>query len=403
MLTSDLAQVRRKGPLLSVAPLKEAARERARELLETYHGIARQHGGATRGELDEALAAVEVEARDRKIAAALAKVVDDQLDFELPAGLDPVELRATLFAAASAARAAGPFDREAVLAAFAAGRELSVADVERALYADLREANRLVAVRPLSAAGVMARWELLQAQAVLLRAVRVTAHVTCRGGTAYRRLFGKLKFLRLLHEIHRQPDESVRIELDGPFSLFEQATRYGLALALALPVLATCDQWSIDATVVWGKARTHALFHLAGKASGEADEPARLADDVQALLDRLRELDSPWRVSVAQALLDLPGVGVCAPDLVFTNPVTGARVYLEMMGHWSRQAVWRRVELVQAGLRERVVFAVGQHLRVSEAALDGELPGAIYVYKRTPVARTVLERVEAVAARDLRT
>ena len=61
--------------------------------------------------------------------------------------------------------------------------------------------------------------------------------------------------------------------------------------------------------------------------------------------------------------------------------------------------MWRRVELVQAGLRERVVFAVGQHLRVSEAALDGELPGAIYVYKRTPNARTVLEHVEAVAAR----
>jgi hypothetical protein len=60
--------------------------------------------------------------------------------------------------------------------------------------------------------------------------------------------------------------------------------------------------------------------------------------------------------------------------------------------------VWKRVELVQQGLRQRIVFAVGQHLRVSEAALEAELPGALYVYKRTLSARALLERIEQVAA-----
>jgi predicted nuclease of restriction endonuclease-like RecB superfamily len=89
---------------------------------------------------------------------------------------------------------------------------------------------------------------------------------------------------------------------------------------------------------------------------------------------------------------------VCIPDLVFEHGTTGECVYLEVMGYWSRDAVWRRVELVQAGLDERVLFAVGQHLRVSEAALDDELPGALYVYKRTMVAKTIVERVEALAS-----
>ncbi|MCE9579168.1 MAG: hypothetical protein K8W52_38955, partial [Deltaproteobacteria bacterium] len=61
-------------------------------------------------------------------------------------------------------------------------------------------------------------------------------------------------------------------------------------------------------------------------------------------------------------------------------------------------AVWRRVELVQRGLGERIVFAVGQQLRVSEEALDEDLPGALYVYKRTMAAKAILTRVEAVAA-----
>ena len=69
-----------------------------------------------------------------------------------------------------------------------------------------------------------------------------------------------------------------------------------------------------------------------------------------------------------------------------------------MLGFWSRDAVWKRVELVQAGFAHRIVFAVGQQLRVSEAALDAELPGALYVYKRTMSARAILERVDALAA-----
>jgi uncharacterized protein len=89
---------------------------------------------------------------------------------------------------------------------------------------------------------------------------------------------------------------------------------------------------------------------------------------------------------------------VCIPDLSFEHAQTGERVYLEVLGFWSRDAVWKRVELVQAGLAHRIVFAVGQHLRVSEAALDAELPGALYVYKRTMSAKAILERVAALAS-----
>jgi hypothetical protein len=51
------------------------------------------------------------------------------------------------------------------------------------------------------------------------------------------------------------------------------------------------------------------------------------------------------------------------------------RVYLEVMGYWSRAAVWKRVELVQAGLAERVLFAVSSRLSVSEEVLDGRPAG----------------------------
>ena len=72
------------------------------------------------------------------------------------------------------------------------------------------------------------------------------------------------------------------------------------------------------------------------------------------------------------------------------------------MGYWSRPAVWRRVELVERGLTERILFCVSARLRVSEAALPDELPGALYVYKGVISPRTVLERADALSRRKPR-
>ena len=85
------------------------------------------------------------------------------------------------------------------------------------------------------------------------------------------------------------------------------------------------------------------------------------------------------------------------PDVVFEKrDDDGAvrRVYLEVMGYWSRAAVWQRVELVQAGLAETVLFAVSSRLRVSEEVLGADLPGALYVYKGTMSARSIAERLD---------
>jgi predicted nuclease of restriction endonuclease-like RecB superfamily len=110
-------------------------------------------------------------------------------------------------------------------------------------------------------------------------------------------------------------------------------------------------------------------------------------------------MDTTWRAAVSGAVLDLPGVGLCVPDLELTHTETGQKVYLEVLGFWSREAVWKRVELVERGLGQPIVFAVSKHLRVSEEALGDQHPGGLYVYSRTMSARAVLERVEEAAAR----
>ncbi len=398
MLTADLVNARRRGGELRVVALDARRQARAGELAAGYLDVAHGQVDRSRDEFDEACAGIEVQPGDRRLADGIRKLVEDRCEFDPEGSVEPADVRREVFLEASAARSAGTFDRRAIIEAIAARRAMSAEALEAALYADLRGAHRLRRVETIEPARLVAEYELAQAQAVLLRAMRVTVDVECASPGAYRALFRKLKFLRLLYRMENRPAGGYRIEIDGPFSLFESVTRYGLQLALALPALRECDAFSLHAEVRWGPARTPLAFRLTGGcAGGVVESEARLPDEVAALIEAVRAADTPWQVAPAGAILDLPGVGLCVPDLVFEHQRTGECVYLEVMGFWSREAVWRRVELVAAGLGERILFAVSERLRVSEQVLGDDLPGALYVYKRVMNARAVLERVDRLA------
>jgi uncharacterized protein len=408
LLTADLVHTRRRGDRLTVVPLAERDRTRARELAAAYLDLGRAHVGLTRGALLEACRAVAASARERRLARGLLKLVLDRCRFEEGTALEPAALRAELFTAAAEARrnesTRDGFDRTTLVAAAAARRGVSADEIERALYADLPDAHLLREFDALSPEALVTSYELAQVQAVLLRAVKVTA--TVRGGpAAYRYLFRRLKFLRLLHRIHRLPERrgglpgGYAVEIDGPYALFESVTRYGLQLALAFPAIAACTDWAVAADLRWGREGRPLRFELAGRTASPPGREDALPDEVGALLAELRAADTPWRAGPSAAVLDLPGAGLCIPDLELTHATSGQTVYLEVLGFWSRQAVWQRIELVERGLPYPLVFAVSKHLRVSEEALGDEHPAALYVYNRSMSARPVLERVAAAARR----
>ncbi len=402
MLTSDLVRVARKGDRLSTRPLAPKARDAALQIGARYIELTELGVGRTRRAWERALASVQVTARYRKLAAGLRKLIDDRCTFEPDPGVAPEELRVQVFRLASERRRAlelgQDFDRDAVLAEVGAGHGLVAEEVDRRLYGDLKRFRRLQDFAPLTAVELVTRYEQSQPQAVLLRATRVVVELEPVGSPVLRRLFGKLKFLRLLHRVTRLPDGGLRLELDGPLSLFGPSTKYGLQLAMLLPTLERTGPFTLEADVLWGKARERCTYRLDSPGRpGEAGGDTTVRDEVTTLLQRLKKLDSGWRIRRSTRILELPGVGLCVPDLVFSRD--GRRVYLEVMGWWSRDAVWKRVDLVEGGLKDRILFCVSSRLRVSEEALGEERPGSLYVFKGVLVAKRVLEKVEELAGR----
>ncbi len=424
MLSPDHVVARRRGKELQLTGLGGPRGERALRLAEALLSVADESVGSTREDFGRGASAIPIEGADGKLADGLRKLVEDACEFSQPEGVEPATLRSELFLAAAAARReadeTAPFDAGETgdfLAEFASARSLTPDHITGSLYADLKGAHTLTAAPRVKAPALLERYELAQRQAVLIRAAKVVAEVRCADAYGYRSLFRKLKFRRLLFKITPLPtaasdgsaDGGYRIEIDGPFSLFESVTKYGLQLALMLPELESCDELRLRAELRWGKRRERLEYvherkapsraKAKSKSKSKSTPPRRnpaLSDDLTDFIRGFESLGAEWDVHPATEIVALPGVGLCVPDLAFTRS-DGQRVLFELMGFWSRDAVWKRVELAKAGLPTPILFAVSKRLRVSEAVLDDDDSGALIVFKGVLRPKAVLEHLERLA------
>lgn len=449
MLTSDLLRVRRRDGALTAAYVKGEAAERLLPIARAYVELYRRMVGRPREEIDEAVGAIEVSARDRVAALGLRKVLDDRCEYEAPSEVDPEEVRREVFLAAAAAQRAldvrADLDRAAVLAEVGAKLGKSPAELDAVLFADLRGAELLREAWGLGAEALIERYNLALAQSILLRATRVTVLVSGESADRYRRLFRAMRFLGLLHQVSLHAEElpaPVRgrarraassasppesepaaappkrktrakgaaapaepaprkavysITIDGPFSLFGPSQKYGLRLATLLHAVLACERYSLTADVVWGPRREAAVFRVSPE-DGLVPHAAELPSSspvLDAFVAGFHKLGSAWKVAYSDRIFASPGEPAVIPDLVLSNERTGEEVFLEAFGFWSRAAVWTRVEQIRRGaLPVPLLLAVSKELRVSAEVLEEGDAGEVYVYKATLLPRAVLERLE---------
>ncbi len=379
MLTADLVTARRRGDELRLAPTDDVRRERVATLAAALTARAREEIGSLRDDVEEALrqtATALEEGGDRRLAAAVGKLVRDGLRFEETAGETATELRRELFTQAAAARrGAGlaPFDRAAFLDGFARARATTPPALEAALYADRPGAQRLLAVEVPAPALLAAGFEISEAQAVLLRATKIVAEVEAGDAALYRRLFRTLKFLRLLPVI--TPSRKAR-RLPG---------RDGRA---AQPVSKRRPLRPLAGAGAAGDRRLRPLEAGRRRSLGRGPPPPAVSTgggDQRRCRDR-RATRSPTSSrpssapssarrptgrSIARPRSSIsPGRASASPISASCERADGARVHFELLGFWSREAVFRRIDLVRAGLPHKILFAASKSLRVGEALLD---------------------------------
>lgn len=390
MLTSDLVTVSiRKGEVVPryVDAEDEESLELARALIDIFQSSVDRPRERLDAELQDFLGTGTAFLLHR----GLAKLLSDRCAFEQRSAKEPEEIRRAVFQrAAEQRRESERFDRKAVLEAACEELELSPKEVEEGLYADLKERQVLAELGPFTPEKLLHRYNAALAQAVLLRAREVEIEITGQPARKTRALFRKIKFFQLLHRVKPIP-EGYRIVLDGPLSLFQASTRYGLQMASFLPTLLHFDGWKLDARLLWGRRRVPKRFRLS------AEDGLRpftrltghwLPEELTFLPQQFAKLKTAWEVSTDAEVVPLGGQGLLIPDYVFEHAETGRRVFMEVVGFWNKGSLESRLELVKKHGPGNLILAVGRSLASDPAALE-DFPSEVYLFRTAPLAREV--------------
>jgi predicted nuclease of restriction endonuclease-like RecB superfamily len=394
MLTGSLVRVRYSRQRILpvyVAADDPANLELATRLLEAFRG----REGISRGELADDLAETFGDRPGQFLQQGLIKLLEDRCEFAVVSGHPPDALREAVFRSAAAARAGGTFDRTAVLERVSRELGLPTTDVEAGLFADLKSEQQLVKFQDTTAERLLQRYNVALAQAVLLRAVGVAVDIRREPPARLRRLFRLVKFHRLVCEVESLGPEAYRLKLDGPMSLFTATQKYGLQLALFLPAVLHCRDFTLTADLRWGpqrKPKTFTLTPADGLVPPQPEQGTYVPPELAMFAEQFRKKAAGWELHEESAVFPLGG-GFWVPDFRLKHLEDGREVFLEVLGFWRRSSAEAHLRRLKEHARTPYILAVSEQLKIDESELEG-LPAEVVRFKAMPLPDEIVKRAE---------
>ncbi|HMV66784.1 MAG TPA: DUF790 family protein [Myxococcota bacterium] len=404
MLTRDLLRAREVGERLEiswVAPGRRDLAEPVADLCALTRAAVDQRW--TRGELEEALDDRVSTHRSRRALLGMARLLLDKVEAIVDAPIPPAELRARAFALS---RERGPLGlpgdlfgratRDDVLARLSEELGHPPDALDRALYADLRDQHRVVSADVPAPERLVDRYNVALVQGVLLRALEVHVRLTAPSVPRVRQLLRHAKFHQLMHRAWRDGDD-LHLVLDGPASVLQQSTRYGLQLAQFFPaLLLQTGPWELEASVLWSQRPiTLRVGPEAGLRSHLPDTGAWTTPEQGWFRERWDALgETGWQIDDQTLPLQLGHDTVVLPDFVFRRD--GRTAWLDIVGFWRKDWLLRRLDALQAHGPGNLVLAVSRKLKLADEALAA-FPGEVVSFAQIVPAAEVLAAVERVA------
>jgi len=311
----------------------------AEQLLFAY----RDAPGRTRGEIEDEVANLVGDGPTQLVHQGLAKLLEDRCEFEVAADFPPDQIRDSVFRVSSrvrteTAKAGVPFDRAAVLTEAAAELDLTAAQLDAGLFADLKDEQRVITFDDCTPIQLLHRYNVALAQAVLLRSTGMEVRVWGETPARFRQLFRAVKFHRLIGSCRSTGGNGYTITLDGPLSLFSSTQKYGLQLALFLPTLLHCKAFDLVAKVRWGTQKAEKTFALSGTDGLKSHLPdfgVHTPREVELFEENFRANVADWVISDDPNPIPVEGT-TWVPDFTLTHTPTGKQVFVEVVGFWRK-------------------------------------------------------------------
>jgi uncharacterized protein len=401
MLTTDLLIYRQNGEQIIPKRLKIEARslDLATELINCFLSMQSK----TQGELERQLSELEGESTDYRVKRGLAYILKSSFcTFEIVSPIDPLFLRERVFA--HAAKSVPSQQQTQTTLTYIASelskeleREVLPEQVKAGLYADLSENRILTAFEEPKPEALIHRYNLSQVQGIFYKASQLVINAHRNNPGEYKLLFRYLKLFQLMAYIEGDADHGFTITIDGPVSLFNPSTRYGLAIAKLIPAILHVTKWSLAATL-----QTRDMYNDTWKtgrfALNSADcglvthyPPGKPYDSMleASFADKWDSLKTQWKLEREVDLIPIPG-SVMIPDFRLVHP-DGKDYLLEIVGYWRPEYLQKKFSQVRRSGCNNLILAISERLNLEKAGVKlNDVPARIVWFKDKLQPKAVL-------------
>lgn len=361
--------------------------------------------GCTQGELNRLLQELEGDTPDYRLKRGLAHLLKSMCEFEIVSPLEPQLLRERVFALSaqsipSSDQSSQTLNNLALQMSQELEREVLPQQIRDGLYADLAENRIMMQFDVPTPEDLLHRYNLSQVQGVFYRASHLTLNAHRNVPGEYKLLFRYLKLFQLMAYIEGDADHGFTITIDGPTSLFNPSTRYGLAIAKLIPALLHVTKWSLSARLQTRDFYTNNW--KTGRFSLDSDcglvshyPPGKPYDSMleAAFADRWDSLKTDWVLEREVDLIPIPG-SVMIPDFRLVHP-DGRSFLLEIVGYWRPEYLQKKFAQVRRAERHDLILAISERLNLEKAGVKvTDVPARIIWFKDKLLPKAVLAAID---------
>ncbi|WP_202319525.1 DUF790 family protein [Archaeoglobus neptunius] len=346
MLPKELLDVRRTRGRIT----PKFAGERDYELAENIIRVFRAGIGRKYGRVLAKLKELENAANFRKVRGFVRVLenycIEKACAFGVDSEIDPYSVRMLLFE-----RGFVTTKKERDRAVEYAARYFNTTPetIERAMYADREEEMIITDFKLISPENLIKLYNLSLLQTTLFNALRLSFWVSDN----HKEIFRAIKRLRLMYELYEDGGK-LMVDVTGAATMLRMTRRYGTAFAKLVPYILKAGNWQMRAEILdSGK-----IYFL------EIDDRMR---ELFIEKDEKIEYDSSIEEEFARKMRMLGYNILREPDVVkagnyafipdFAVDINGERVYIEIVGFWTKEYLERKLEKVEKSRVPLIVIA----------------------------------------------
>ena len=396
MLPTELLRVRISSKMNQLKPVfydyeKDPQLSLPSKIIRMYEDMATKK--LSKADVDENLSKLESKSPDYKLVRAICHLLEQRCEYALAdsafsqgknnSTIDPIYLRRKIFEESS--RVGYPVtenERKSILQKVSLDHNLSINEMEVAMWNDLDKNKFLRKFESISPYQLVAWYNISILQTLLLNCAKLEFSVY--GGYNWKKILRRVKQLGLMYFLHHESnlesdsnnksknDGKVICTVEGPLSLVRLTDRYGAAMARLIPSIIFTDIWSIDATILrksmFGKKKSYnfrlssndsnipifdaSKFHFQSKAGTESELSFDMytSEDFDSniekkFMEKFLKFSTGWKLIREPDPLILSDGKAFIPDFLFEKH--GIRVYLEIVGFWTKDYLQRKLEKIR--------------------------------------------------------